>query len=543
MPKKVLVDATESKGIGPVGLQRESSGFASSVLLLFAFGTVITLSLYIIFRGMAFLDPGYNWLDRLFAVILLGSESFLFVHTIGYMVSIIKASKRYGTVKDSFFVSVTHPAIAVVVATFNEDPDILEETLSSMSNLDYPNKKLYLLDDSTNEAIRQRIEELGNRYNCAYIHRTNRRGYKAGAINDLIKSLTETYMAVFDADQKPVSNFLSQTTSLLEEDPKLAFVQTPQFYHNTQQNAIAFGAAYQQVVFYEYICEGKSVSNAMFSCGSNVVYRVEALRSVGGFEEKSVTEDFATGLKLHMNGWRSIYYNYVYVYGLGPESLGGYFTQQMRWALGTLGLFKNMVINIIRKPKALKIGQWWEYALSGTYYWTGWSNFLLMLCPIVFLLFDVRPLIANPLFYIAAFVPYFAFAMSTFYFSMRRRGHRPKSLLIGQALSFNTFWILMNAAVMALFDIRRPFGVTPKGKGGKLKLKYLLPQMVLIIASIVAIVFGVYKTFNGYGLATFINVLWAAYHVAILSMVFYFNKEFRIYESKPVYIQPPTVHS
>ncbi|MBM4433304.1 MAG: glycosyltransferase, partial [Chloroflexi bacterium] len=284
-------------------------------------------------------------------------------------------------------------------------------------------------------------------------------------------------------------------------------------------------------------------SNAVFSCGSNVVYNVDALRSVGGFEEKFVTEDFATGLKLHMHGWKSLYYNYVYAYGLGPESLPAYFTQQMRWALGTIGIFKKMLAYILRKPRALRLEQWWEYSLSGSYYGIGWVNFILMLCPIAFLLFDIRPLIAEPRFYIAAFLPYFIFAMSTFYFSMRQRGYKVRSLLVGQSLGFSTFWVLMNAAIMVLFNIKRPFGVTPKGVAGKLKLKYLLPQILLIAVSAAAIVVGIDKFLAGHGWAILISVLWAFYHICMLSMVFYFNRTFKPHEWKPVYVQTPGIQT
>lgn len=519
------------------GTKRNSGDFRMSIFFLLVLATTVSLSWYLVFRGLTFLNPGYSWFDRIFAVFLLGGESFLFFHTIGYLLSVVKSSWGYGTLKGHFFVSVAPQSVAVVVAAYNEEPEIVEEALASISNLDYSGKRLYLLDDSANTALQQRIEGLAKKYGWTYVHRDHRRGYKAGALNDLLKNLGEKYLAVFDADQKPVPNFLDQVISLLEEDPKLAFIQTPQFYHNPDQSAVASGAAFQQVVFYEYICEGKSVSNAMFSCGSNVVYRVEALRSVGGFEEKSVTEDFATGLKLHLGGWKSAYYNYVCVYGLGPESLPGYLTQQMRWALGTMALFKKILLLLVTKPGALKIGQWWEYSLSGSYYLVGWANLFLVLCPIAFLLFDVRPLVADMKSYLAAFLPYFTFSMSTFYFSMLRRGYKPGFLLAGQCLGINSFWAQINASVMALFNIKRHFGVTPKGKSSSLQMKYLLPHILLTAASAAAIVAGIYKLTHGYGAVIVFNLLWAGYHAFILGMVFYFNRPSGSYQATPVFIK------
>ena len=91
------------------------------------------------------------------------------------------------------------------------------------------------------------------------------------------------------------------------------------------------------------------------------MFRREALMDVGGFDESSVTEDFATSLKFHSKGWHSTYLNKVCAFGLGPEDLGGYFKQQYRWALGTVGLFRTILGTMISSPGLLSPGKWWEY--------------------------------------------------------------------------------------------------------------------------------------------------------------------------------------
>ncbi|MBL7208728.1 MAG: glycosyltransferase [Dehalococcoidia bacterium] len=532
MRKEILVDAT-TRAQEPFETKPQRRGL--SILSVMALLAIVTLSLYVVFRGVAFLDPSYTWLDRLFAVFLLGAEVFIFIHAISYFLTTIKATGKYTVTKEHVFAATAEPTTAVIIATFNEEPGILEDTVISAVNLDYTQKKVYVVDDSTNENLRRGIQDLAEGYGCVYVYRGNRRGYKAGAINDLMKTLSQKYMAVFDADQKPVRNFLNQTIPFLEEDPELAFIQTPQFYDNTENSPVAFGAAHQQAVFYEYICEGKSVSDAMFTCGSNVVYRTEALRSIGGFDEKSVTEDFATAFRLHLKHWRSLYYNHVHVYGLGPENLSSYFTQQMRWALGTLGVFKRIILEFFKRPWSLHSGQWWEYFVSGSYFLVGWSNFFFTMCPVAFLMFHIRPLIADPLFYAAAFLPYFIFSMGTFYLSMGRRGYRARALFTGQSLAFISFWVLMNAAVMALFSIKRPFGVTPKGIGGKLSIRYIMPQLTLMILSLAAVTVGIYRLGNVFDTVVIINMVWATYHAFLLGMVFYFNRSFKPYRPRPVF--------
>jgi cellulose synthase (UDP-forming) len=98
----------------------------------------------------------------------------------------------------------------------------------------------------------------------------------------------------------------------------MAFVQTPQYYVNRDSSKVSKTAFSQQSTFYTNVSEGKSVSNAMFACGTNIVLRVSALRDVGGFDEESVTEDFATSFKLHVRGYSSYYYNNVFVEGMYP---------------------------------------------------------------------------------------------------------------------------------------------------------------------------------------------------------------------------------
>lgn len=518
--------------LAPVPVQKHSR---SSLLYGLVVVALTFLCVYATFRGASLFNPGYRWIDRVFATLLLGAEAFILFHGIGYLSTVFKAIRGYKVTKTRLFVPSTEPPVAVVIASFNEDLAMLEDTITSVTNLDYANKRVYLLDDSTKEDLHKGAEALAKRYGCTYVHRVNRRGYKAGAINDLLEVIREKYLAIFDADQKPVYNFLREVIPLLEEDEKLALVQTPQFYANTEYSPVARGASYQQAVFYEYTCEGKSTSNAMFCCGTNVVLRTQALRSIGGFDETSVTEDFATGLRLHIKGWKSLYYNKVFVYGLGPETLAGYFTQQMRWATGTIGVFRRVVLAFFRNHRALRLGQWWEYFLSGSYYFIGWVNLIFMLCPVAYILFGIRPLIAEPLLYLAAFVPYFIVFLYLFYLSMGMRGYRIRELFTGQSIGFTSFWVLITSSVVAMLGKRRAFGVTPKGVKGRLPIRYLTPQLAILALSLTAIAMGSYRVLAAVDFVMVINIFWVAYHSLLLGSVFYFNRSFRGYPDTHIF--------
>jgi cellulose synthase (UDP-forming) len=385
---------------------------------------------------------------------------------------------------------------------------------------------------------------LAEKYGITLVQRSHRTGFKAGAINELLPTLTESYLALLDADQRPISAWLKNLVPLLDADPQLALVQTPQIYGNLEGLPVARAAAYQQAVFFEYICEGKSRSNAMFCCGSNAILRLDALRSIAVevgdrthyFDETSVTEDFATSARLHMSGWRTRYVNLPYVIGLGPETLPAYFTQQMRWAAGTLGVGLSLLWQLARRPRALRPAQWWEYLLSGTYYFIGWANAIFMTAPIAFIAFGVKPVRGNTYLYLTAFLPYWLLTMNLVFHGMRLRGYKSSGVWLASALSLATSFTYMKAALVALLGMKRTFGVTPKGVGGSIPIRRLAPEFCFFAGSVMAAIAGLAQmVIDGPSLAYVLNTMWASYHALTLSVLFvYLNRQVRIAERRAV---------
>jgi cellulose synthase (UDP-forming) len=489
---------------------------------------------YLCFRLGAMVGPGYTVADRVLALMLLAADLFLCLHGLGFFASVLKSSRRQVETSPDVFAVHAWAPVAVLIAAYNESEEVLEETISSALAMDYPRFHLYLLDDSTRAECREGSARLAARYGITLVSRTDRSGYKAGAINDLLPRLEEPYIAVLDADQRPVHSWLQAVIPRLEADPRLAFVQVPQVYVNTEGLPVARTARYQQAVFFEYICEGKSESNAMYCCGSNVVLRREALLSIEVrqdgrrqfFDETSVTEDFATSLRLHASGWRTAYVNRTYVVGMGPETLAAYFTQQMRWAMGTLGVGLRALRLFLRRPRALSPAQWWEYLLSCSYYLIGCVNLVFLVSPIAFVLGGVRPLRAQSSLYLLVFLPYIATTVSFFFLGMKLRGHPVRAVWLATVLSFGTFWIYVKAALVALFGLKRAFGVTPKGVGGALPLRGLAVELGMLVASAATALIGAWHMWRlGPDPAYVANTFWALYHVVLLSvLLLYFNR-------------------
>lgn len=488
---------------------------------------LIAITVYVVTRAVLLHYAEYDGVDRISAGLLFFAELFIIVHGIGYTINIYRAYKergRAGNPELAGWAEGPRPSVAVLVAARHEPAELLEETLTNLQNINYPNKQIFLLDDSSVETYKNEAEELCGRLGVTLFRREIRHGAKAGIINDVLKGLDHKYVAVFDADQNPMPEFLNKLIPLMENDEKLAFVQTPQFYTNVQDSPVARGASFQQAVFYEYICEGKSSQEAMFCCGTNIVFRRQALEDVGGLDEDTVTEDFATSLKLHRRKWRSLYYNHVSAFGMAPNDLAAYFKQQYRWANGTITVLKRTLWAFLTNPLSLKFKQWWEYFLSGSFYMVGFSFFLLIMFPVFYLLFDVPSFFARPEVYALTFVPYILLSMSVFYFVLKGRNYSIKDLFLGQLMGVISFSVYLRAFVFSLFGVKTTFGITQKRKGhSRVPLIVLWPQISVLTINYIALVWGVNRYIYEGAPAILINAFWVTFHILVLCSVFYFN--------------------
>lgn len=496
--------------------------------LFYALGilSIISVCVYLIVRTILLLYAGYVGFEKIFALTLMIAEFFILIHSFGYVINIIrvivKQKREPSEIKD--FKPREEPSVAILVAARHEPKEVLEETFITLNVIDYANKQVYFLDDSSDEKYKKEAEELQEEYNLRLFRRKQRHGAKAGIVNDCLKTLDVKYVAIFDADQQPLPGFLNVLIPIMEKDPKLAFVQTPQFYTNIEESRVARGSAFQQAVFYEYICEGKSSGGAMFCSGTNVVFRREALLDVGGLDESTVTEDFATSVKLHSNHWKSLYYPHTYAFGMGPEDLGSYFKQQFRWATGTVAVFKKLLWRFITKPFSLNPMQWWEYFLSSSYYLVGIVYLILMICPILYLLFNIPSFFAMPEIYFLTYIPYITLGMAIFYLVLSGRNYKKKDLFLGQLLGISTFPVYIKGAISALLGIKTTFGVTGKIKAKAIPYIKLWPQIGMIFLCFIAVIWGINRFIYERNIAILVNAFWTFYHFVLLCGIFYFNE-------------------
>lgn len=483
--------------------------------------------LYLIARLETFFSPGYTVVDRIISVLLFMADLFFIMHTVAYLTNFLKSQEAYPKTIERYFKRYTRPKSAILIATFNEPAEVVEKTLIAASlTAAKAGAKVVLLDDSTDQAAAAALKDLAKVYNADYIHRTTRRGFKAGAMNDWLKTTDCKYFTVLDADQRPLPEFLVETLSLLEDDPSLAFVQVPQIYTNTDVSRLAQGAQYVQQVFFDYIMEGKSVTNSAFSCGSNTVFRTSAVMEVGGFDETSVTEDMATSIKIHQKGWKSKYYNKPLVNGEGPSTLNSYFTQQGRWSLGSMGLCFRVVKNFILHPRSMSLQQWLDYFITTTWYFVGLVYAIMLLGLFVFVFLSLTPIITTSNTFFMFLLPYIFFNLLTFTLTVVYRKRPLKSVLYNLALTFVTTPIYIISAADAFLNRKKPFKVTPKNfTGGKLPLSALYPQIILFGLIAAAIGVSAIKYYFTGNLAFITVIGWMSYYFVLSIFAFYFNTD------------------
>jgi cellulose synthase (UDP-forming) len=357
--------------------------------------------------------------------------------------------------------------------------------------------RVALLDDGN----RPEMADLAARHGIRYITRPEHTGAKAGNINWALERTDADFVAVLDCDHIPEPSFLERCLAEFESD--VAFVQTPQYYANWRAGGIADATWAQQALFFGTIAPGRDALGAMFCCGTNVVFRRTALHEVGGFSPDSLTEDFELSIRLHERGWRSTYISEVLASGLGPEDMGSYASQQLRWARGCLAALPTVLR--ARLPMRLRL----QYLLSAGYWLTGWTLLIYMSFPVVRILTGHQPVnVASSDEFLLYWAPYFAAAMTTV--ALVARGRYTYSAF---ALMSASFWIHIVATILTVLRRKGSFAVTPKKAVTGRQLRPVAAPLVAVAALAGVVLYGLARDQSP---ATVTNVAFALVHLVVL---------------------------
>lgn len=233
------------------------------------------------------------------------------------------------------------PAVTVQLPLYNE-PDLAPRLIDACARFDYPLDRLHIqvLDDSTDRTSRQVAERVAHwkqrGVSISHIQRSNRAGYKAGALAYGLARTDDDFIAVFDADFLPPASFLK---SLLPHftNASVGLVQARWAHCNAMDNWCTQGQAAGLNAHFALEQAGRYASNAfMHFNGTAGIWRRTCIDEAGGWEADTLTEDLDLSYRAQLAGWTFRYVEDVEVPAELPRTISAWRTQQFRWAKGAI---------------------------------------------------------------------------------------------------------------------------------------------------------------------------------------------------------------
>jgi cellulose synthase/poly-beta-1,6-N-acetylglucosamine synthase-like glycosyltransferase len=252
------------------------------------------------------------------------------------------------------------PRVTVQLPLYNE-LYVTERLIDSACSMDYPREKLQIqvLDDSTDESAdvaRRKSEEWRAKgVDIEYLHRTDRTGYKAGALDHGLRTATGDFVAVFDADFVPNADFLQKTVHHFT-DERVGCVQARWGHLNKEYSILTR----LQSIFLDghFIMEhaARHRSGRFFNfSGTAGMWRKAAISDAGGWQHDTLTEDLDLSFRAQLKGWRFVFEQGVVTPAELPVDMNGFKSQQHRWVKGSMQTSKKLLADVIKAPIPLHV--------------------------------------------------------------------------------------------------------------------------------------------------------------------------------------------
>src|SRR5215207_8566702 len=250
------------------------------------------------------------------------------------------------------------PRVTIQLPIFNE-MYVADRLIDAVCEMDYPRDllEIQVLDDSTDET--QEIAELAVRrhaakgLNIAYLHRVDRRGYKAGALEAGLLKASGEFIAIFDADFIPSADFLSRTLPDFTES-NIGMVQARWGHINQDYSLLT---KIQSILLdAHFVLEhgGRNRAGCFFNFnGTAGVWRRTAIDSAGGWQHDTLTEDLDLSYRAQLAGWRFVYRSDVLTPSELPEDMSAFRAQQFRWAKGTVQTARKLLGRVVSSKLSL----------------------------------------------------------------------------------------------------------------------------------------------------------------------------------------------
>jgi cellulose synthase/poly-beta-1,6-N-acetylglucosamine synthase-like glycosyltransferase len=362
------------------------------------------------------------------------------------------------------------PVVTIQLPIYNE-MYVVDRLVDAVCEIDYPRDRLEIqvLDDSTDET--REIAELAVRrqvargFDIKYIHRSNRVGFKAGALEAGLATARGTFIAIFDADFVPPRDFLERTVPYFREE-RLAVVQAR--WGHLNQNYSLLTKVQAVMLDGHFVLEhgGRNRAGCFFNFnGTAGVWRREAIVDAGGWQHDTLTEDLDLSYRAQLRGWKFKFLPDLVTPAEVPVEMNAFKSQQHRWAKGSIQTCRKVLPYVLLADLPLKVKAEAFFHLTANF------NYLLMivLSALIFPAMVVRYemgwtemlLIDIPLFAAATLSVFNFYLLSQreVYPDWRTRvRYLPVVMAIGIGLSVNN----AKAVLEALFGAPGEFARTPK---------------------------------------------------------------------------------
>ena len=244
------------------------------------------------------------------------------------------------------------PRVLVQLPVFNE-PTVVERALSAAGALDWPRDrlKIQLLDDSTDLTSDIAVHAIArlrrDGIDAEHVRRSDRTGFKAGALEAGMALDDAPYVAVFDADFVPPPDWLKRTMAAMLAHPKAAFVQTRIEWGNGEHNALTRTQRLMQDAHFAVEQDVRARRGVPFQFnGTGGIWRRAAVEEAGGWSHDTLSEDLDLVLRTHLKGWGGVFLMEPHVVGELPQNLDDYRVQQSRWSKGFVQVARKLLLPI-----------------------------------------------------------------------------------------------------------------------------------------------------------------------------------------------------
>ncbi|WP_259756610.1 glycosyltransferase [Pseudomonas sp. GCEP-101] len=264
------------------------------------------------------------------------------------------------------------PKVSVHVPCYNEPPEMMKKTLDALSRLDYPDFEVLIIDNNTKdpavwEPVRDYCEVLGPRFR--FFHVAPLAGFKGGALNYILPHTAPDVevVAVIDADYCVEPNWLKQMVPHFS-DPKIAVVQSPQDYHDGEENVFKKLCYAEYKGFFHIGMVTRNDRDAIIQHGTMTMIRRTVMDELK-WADWTICEDAELGLRVFEKGYSAAYSHQSFGKGVMPDTFIDYKKQRFRWAYGAIQIMKGHARALFQgKDSKLTLGQRYHF-IAG---WLPW---------------------------------------------------------------------------------------------------------------------------------------------------------------------------